>query len=95
MIIWYSKRQNTVEASSFGSEFIALRIATEITEALSHKQRMFGVPSAGPADVYYDNKSVTTNTTIPESTLNKKHNAIAHHRFREAEATGAQKVAWI
>ena len=27
-IIWYSKRQNTVESSSFGSEFIALRIAT-------------------------------------------------------------------
>ena len=27
-IIWYSKRQNTVEASSFGSEFVAIRIAT-------------------------------------------------------------------
>ena len=29
-IIWYSKRQNTVEASSFGSEFFALRISTEM-----------------------------------------------------------------
>ena len=29
-IIWYSKRQNTVELSSFGSEYIALRICTEI-----------------------------------------------------------------
>ena len=29
-IIWYSKRQNTVESSSFDSEVIALRIATEI-----------------------------------------------------------------
>ena len=27
-IIWYSKRQNTVETSTFGSEFIALKIAT-------------------------------------------------------------------
>ena len=25
-ITWYSKRQNTVEASTFGSEFIALRV---------------------------------------------------------------------
>ena len=33
-IIWYSKRQNTVESSSFGSEFVALRVATEITDAL-------------------------------------------------------------
>ena len=28
-IIWYSKRQNTVESSTFGSEFIALRICFE------------------------------------------------------------------
>jgi hypothetical protein len=28
LIHWYSKRQNTVESSSFGSEFVALRIAT-------------------------------------------------------------------
>ena len=33
-IVWYSKRQNTVEASSFGSEYIALRICTEMVEAL-------------------------------------------------------------
>ena len=29
-IIWYSKRQNTVEASTFGSEFNALRQAKEM-----------------------------------------------------------------
>ena len=33
-IIWYSKQQNTFEASSFVSEFIALRIATYIIEAM-------------------------------------------------------------
>ena len=48
-IIWYSKRQNTVEASSFGSEYIALRICTEMVEALSYKLRCFGVPVEGPA----------------------------------------------
>jgi hypothetical protein len=31
---WYSKRQNTIEASTFGSEFVALRIGAEIIEAL-------------------------------------------------------------
>ena len=31
-IIWYSKKQNTVESSSFGLEFVAMRIVTEITE---------------------------------------------------------------
>ena len=33
-IIWYSKPQNTVEASSFGLGFVTLRIATEIIEDL-------------------------------------------------------------
>ena len=34
-IIWYSKWQNTVETSSFGSKFIALRIAMGMIEGLS------------------------------------------------------------
>jgi hypothetical protein len=29
-ILWYSKRQNTVETSTFGSEFIAAKIAVEL-----------------------------------------------------------------
>jgi hypothetical protein len=33
-ILWYSKRQNTVETSTFGSEFIATRIAVELIEGL-------------------------------------------------------------
>jgi hypothetical protein len=33
-IVWYSKRQNTVETSTFGSEFVAMRQATELIEAL-------------------------------------------------------------
>ena len=94
-IIWFSKRQNTVETSSFGSEFIALRIATEMIEALRYKLRMFGVPIAGPADVFCDNQTVSKNASVPSSTLNKKHNSICYHRVREAEASGAQRVGWI
>jgi len=33
-IIWYSKAQSTVESSMFGSEFVALCICVEKTEAL-------------------------------------------------------------
>jgi hypothetical protein len=33
-IIWYSKKQTNVETSTFGSEFVAMRIAIEITEGL-------------------------------------------------------------
>ena len=33
LIIWFSKRQNTVEAAMFGSEFVALRICKEMIVA--------------------------------------------------------------
>jgi len=41
-IIWFSKRQNTVESSSFGSEFVAARIARDLIVSLRIKLRMFG-----------------------------------------------------
>ncbi len=43
-IVWYSKSQNTIESSTFGSEFVATKIAIELVEALRYKLRMFGVP---------------------------------------------------
>ena len=94
-IFWYSKRQNTVETSSFGSELVALRIAVDMIQALRYKLRMMGVPLYGPAYVYCDNKSVVTNTTVPVSTLNKKHNSVCYHRVREAVACGMILIAWI
>jgi hypothetical protein len=79
-IIWFSKKQNTVETSTFGSEFIAARIAVELIESLRYKLRMFGVPIVGPANLFIDNGSVVANTINPESVLKKRHNAIAYHK---------------
>ena len=42
-IICYRKCHIIVEASSFGSEFVALRIATDMNEDLWYKLRCFGV----------------------------------------------------
>ena len=75
-IIWFSKRQNTVESSSFGSEFIALRIARDLIVALRYKLRIFGTPVQGPAMVFCDNSGVVKNTSRPESALSKRYNAI-------------------
>ena len=89
---WYSKRQATVESSTYGSELVAARIATELTMAMRYRLRMLGVPIDGPADLLGDNKSVITNCTIPSSTLKKKHNAIAYHRVREAVAAKSHQA---
>ena len=81
--------------SSFGSEYVALRICTELVEALRYKLRTFGVPIDGPAEVFCNNKSVVTNSSVPTLVLNKRHNAICYHRVREAQAAGTIKVGWI
>ena len=71
-IIWFSKRPDTVEAATFGSKFVALRICKELIVVLRYKLRMFGVPLDGPADVFCDNLRVVINASKPEYTLHKK-----------------------
>ena len=93
-ILWYSKRQNTVETSTFGSEFCAMKTAIDMIEGLRYKLRMLGIPMAGATSVFCDNESVVKNSTAPESTLKKHHNAIAYHCAREAQAAGIIRVAW-
>ena len=93
-IIWYSKKQNTIETSSFGSEFTALRTGIEIIKGLRYKLRMMGIPLDGHAHLRVDNNSVVCNTTSPESTLKKKCNSISYHYVREAIAAGIAKVAY-
>ena len=84
--------QNTVETSSFGSEFVAMRIAKELIVGMRYKLRMFGVPIVGAANVLCDNRGVVKNTSVPSSVLNKKHNAINYHAVREAAAAGIIRV---
>ena len=47
-ITWYSKRQATVEASTFGSEFVALRVGMEMNDGLRYKLRMMGIHVVEP-----------------------------------------------
>ena len=94
-IIWYSKQHNTVEASRFKIEFVALRIEIDMIEALRYKLRCFGIPVEGPTEVFCDNMSVVKNSSIPTSVLNKRHNTIFYHRVREAQATGTLRVGLI
>jgi hypothetical protein len=44
-IIWFSKRQATVESSTFRSESIVMQVAFNLIEALQYKLRMMGIPT--------------------------------------------------
>ena len=96
-IHYYSKKQPTVEISTFGAEFCAMKVAVEMIEALRYKLRMFGIPVGDGANnstaIFCDNQAVYQNTVVPESTLKKKHHSIAYHRCREAVAACTVKIA--
>jgi len=82
----FSKRQNTVETATYGSEFVAARIATNQVIDLQLTLQYLDVPVSDKSYMFGDNKSVVTSSTIPHSKLNKRHNALSYHRVREAIA---------
>ena len=61
-IIWFSKKQATVESSVFGTEFVALKQGMETLRGLHYKLQMMGVEISGPSYIYGDNMSVIHNT---------------------------------
>ena len=90
LIYWTSKKQMSVESSSFGSEFIAMKQCCEYVRGLRYKLRIMGIPCQGPAYILGYNQSVLANTSIPDSTLKKKSQSIAYHFVRE----GATRDEW-
>ena len=82
-IIWSSKRQASVQTSTYGAEFTALKKGVEDAINLRYYLRSMGVKVVEPSYIYMDNLGVILNSTNPGSTLNKKMVALAYHFVRE------------
>ena len=76
-IYWLSKRQNSIETSSYGSEYTAMKQCCETLRGIRYKLQMMGIPMKPTAYVFGDNQSVFVNSSIPHSTL-KKSRALLH-----------------
>jgi hypothetical protein len=64
-----------VEASTFGSEFIAAKTAVEMVKGLCYELRMMGYPLAGQTSVLFDNQSLVTKLyTLCDSHVRSKEN---------------------
>ena len=91
---WYSKQQATVETATYGSEFVAARIAVNQIVDLRYTLMYLGVPVRSKSFMFGDNKSVITSSTIPNSLLSKRHHISAYHRVREAIASKYLMFIW-
>ena len=94
-IYYTSKKQTSVETSSFGSEFIAMKTCCEYVRGLRYKLRMMGIPVDFPAYIFGDNQSVLSNSSKPFSVLKKKSSSIAYHFVREGVAKDEWRVTYI
>jgi hypothetical protein len=81
----FSKKQNTVETSTYGAEFVAARTAAEQIIDLRTTLRYMGIP-LGRSVLLGDNRSVVDSGSLPEGKLSKRHMALSYHRVREAIA---------
>ena len=68
-IFWYSKKQTSVQTSSFGSELIAIKECCGYLRGLTYKLMMMGIPCDFPSYAYVDNQSVLLNSSVPTSQL--------------------------
>ena len=85
---FYTKKQGTVETATYGSEYVAARIATE--QIMDHRAslRYLGVPLLGATYLFGDNQSVVDSSMKIASKLHKRHVLLSYHRVREAIAAG-------
>jgi hypothetical protein len=95
LVDWFSKRQACVQTATFGSEFVAARIAVDQIVDLRCTLRYLGVPVKGLSYMFGDNQAVVNNSVIPHSCLSKRHNALSYHRVREAIAAKIINFVWI
>ena len=91
-INWYRKRHKTVEAITFVENICATKAGVEMVEDLHYKVQMFGGPIDGSTNVLYDKNTLYKNNITPAYVLNKKHNIIAYHRYREVVTSKTTRV---
>jgi hypothetical protein len=90
-----SKKQATVESATYGSEFVAARVAVDQIIDLRNTLRYLGVPIRSVSYLFGDNDSVVINSTFPASVIAKRHHLLSYHRVREAIAAGYIAFHWI
>jgi hypothetical protein len=91
----FSKCQTCVQTVTFGTEFVAARIAVDQIVDLQNTIRYLGAPVKERNFLFGDNQAVVSNSVIPHLTLSKRHNALSYRRVREATAAGMVNFYWI
>lgn len=93
---WYSKKEGTVETTTYGLEFVATYVATEqIIDLRLTLRYLLVVPLNDKVYIFGVNRSVVTSGSLPQSKLNKRHATLSFHRVREVVASKMLSFIYI
>ena len=87
-IMWFSKKQSTVETATFGAEFVAARTCIEQLVELRHSFRYMGIPVKATSFAWGDNEKQVLSASFPYARLHKRHNILTYHYVRSMIARG-------
>ena len=94
-IYWFSKKIPSIETSTFGDEFCAMKQAIEYIRGLRYKLKMMGLFCNDPTYFYGENQLVLSNTSAHASQLKKKSNSIDYHFVREGVARYEWRTTYV
>ena len=77
------QKNTSVDSSSCGYEFVAMKQCCEYLRGLRYKLMMIVFPCDGPYYIEGDHQYFLDNKTVPNYTLNKKNQIISCHFTRE------------
>jgi hypothetical protein len=76
-IEWYTKKQATVETTTYGSEFVAARVCVEQIIDLGNTLRFLGVLVREKSYMFGDNKSIVDSSMQLNAKLHKRHTMLS------------------
>ena len=79
----------------YRSKFVVAKQCAEQVRELQETLRMMGIPLEKSAWMLGDNSSVITSSTIPSSSLKKRHQALSYHYVRSNIAHGLLKFCYV
>ena len=94
-VLWRSRRQTSVQTSTFGAEFTSLKAGVEEAVTLRYHLRSLGVKVTQSTPIWVNNMAVVLNATKPGSALNKKVIALAYHFVREHQSKSVVSIRKI
>ena len=92
---WSSKRQTTVQTSTFGAKVIALKKSAEESIMLRYHLISMGIKVYKPTPIFVESISVVLNATNPGSTVNNKTVVLSYRFVRGHVANNVVEVRKI